>query len=102
MENDISGLEKLANGFKNTEMIEDYALDAETGELKLLKRRITTKFVPPDLDAYKMLYGQNNFEKLSDEELEKEKTRLIKSLIQSEKEGGNEVIKNGNQKNNIC
>lgn len=85
MENENLGLEKLANGFNNIETIEDYAIDEESGELKLVKKRVTTKYVPPDLEAYKMLYGTTNFDALSDEELEKEKVRLIKTLIDVKK-----------------
>ncbi len=85
MENEIAGLEKLARGFDNVETIDEYALDPDTGELKLIKRRVTTKYVPPDLDAYKMLYGATNFDALTDEELQEEKVRLIKSLIETTK-----------------
>ncbi len=85
MEIEKEGLKKLANGFDNVETIEDYATDPDTGELKLVKKRVTTKYVPPDLDAYKMLYGATNFDSLSDEELEKEKIRLIKTLVDTAK-----------------
>lgn len=85
MENEKAGLEKLANGFDNIETVDDYALDPETNELKLIKRRVTTKYVPPDLDAYKLLYGASNFDSLSDEELEQEKERLIRSLLETTK-----------------
>ncbi len=89
MKNEIAGLEKLANGFDSLETIDDYALDPDSGELKLIKRRVTTKYIPPDLDAYKLLYGTTNFDALSDEELQEEKERLIRSLIESAKKQTN-------------
>ena len=52
----------------------------EKGALVLLKRRETRKDVPPDLKAMKLLIGETDVAALSDEELEREKQRLLAEL----------------------
>ncbi len=71
---------KVALGFQVAEVTEEYAeID---GELKLTKRKRTKKDVPPDLKAVQLLLGDSagNVASMSDEELEKEKRRLLKEL----------------------
>ena len=50
----------------------------------MIKRKVVSKNVPPDVSAAKLLYelegGVENLKDLSDEELEKEKQRLIELL----------------------
>ena len=72
-----SALMKVALGFSVEEVTEEFA-DVD-GELKLLKRKRTKKQVPPDLKAVQLLLGEESGEyaSLSDEELEKEKQRLL-------------------------
>jgi len=80
---------KVATGFSIEEVTEEYA--EVDGEMKLLKRKETKKDVPPDLKAVQMLLGvETDFSKLSDEELEKEKQRLLKELEKKDnkKSGG--------------
>ncbi|MDE6273425.1 MAG: hypothetical protein K2L87_00050 [Clostridiales bacterium] len=69
---------KVALGFSTEEVTEEYGV--ENGALVLLKRRETRKDVPPDLKAVKLLVGETDFSQLSDEELEREKERLLKEL----------------------
>ena len=55
----------------------------------MIKRKVVSKNVPPDVSAVKLLVeidGENTIKDLTDEELEKEKQRLIKLLINNEKE----------------
>lgn len=51
----------------------------------MIKRKVVSKNVPPDVSAAKLLLeseGENaSLKNLSDEELEKEKQRLIKMLL---------------------
>lgn len=75
---------QLAKGMTLEEITEEYGV-SEYGEIELQKKRITKKMMPPDLDAYKLLYGETVYDDLSDEELEKEKQRLIKQLLSLEK-----------------
>ena len=76
-----SALIKKALGYDATEIVEEYA--DEQGEIKLLKRKVTKKNVPPDLTALKMLIDgeMQPLSRLTDEELKAEKERLIKLLL---------------------
>ena len=75
---------KKAMGFKVKENVDEYASVGE--EMKLVKRRITTKYVSPDLAAAKTLLElngreeQNDLSYLSDEQLLLERTRLLLAL----------------------
>ena len=59
-----------------SETVEEFAV--ENGELKLVKKKVTKREIPPDIKAVKLLLDGG--EELSDEELEAEKTRLYKML----------------------
>ena len=55
--------------------------------MKLVKRKVTKKNVPPDLSAIRILLeGSGGAETMSDEELEAERARLLALL--SERKGG--------------
>ena len=76
-----------ALGYTTEEIIEEYNLDGN--DLVLQKRKTSTKSYPPDLSALQMLLDEteddfDKYKKLSNDELEKEKIRLIK-LLQEEK-----------------
>ena len=75
---------KVALGFRVEEVTEEY--DARDGELKLVKRRETHKDIPPDLKAAKLLLEGTDFSALSDEELEEERAKLIRTLGNENKE----------------
>ena len=71
---------KVAVGYSVEEVTEEYA--EVDGEMKLLKRKETKKDIPPDLKAVQILLADGNQEisKMSDEELEKERDRLLAEL----------------------
>lgn len=75
---------KKAMGYKVKENVDEYASVGE--EMKLVKRRIITKYVSPDLAAAKTLLElngreeQNDLSYLSDEQLLRERTRLLLAL----------------------
>ena len=75
---------KKAMGYKVKENVDEYASVGE--EMKLVKMRITTKYVSPDLAAAKTLLElngreeQNDLSYLSDEQLLRERTRLLLAL----------------------
>ncbi|MBQ2908544.1 MAG: hypothetical protein IKC33_00730 [Clostridia bacterium] len=72
---------KKAIGYQAKEVVEEYQND-ERG-LTLTKKRVTKKHYPPDTQAAKMLLeglDQTELKNLSEEDLLKEKQRLINSL----------------------
>lgn len=100
-ENDVSKQQKLekallkkALGYEANEVVEEYSV-GEDGSSILTKRKITKKHVSPDIPAAKILlthYGARNakdYASLSDEDLYKEKMRLIKLLKEEEEEDDN-------------
>jgi sulfur relay (sulfurtransferase) DsrF/TusC family protein len=77
-------LQRCATGFDTSEVVEEFAI--EDGVLKLVKRKVTKRDIPPDMKAMKMLIEGEGVDELSDEELQEEKRRLLKLL----KEDGGE------------
>lgn len=77
---------KVALGYQVAEVTEEYA-DVD-GVLKLTKRKKTKKDVPPDLKAVQMLLSVEEngetFAEWTDEELEKEKARLLQALQEAD------------------
>ena len=70
---------KCAVAFDTSEVVEEYAADGD--ELKLVKRKVTRRDVPPDIKAVKMLLdGEAGVAELSDEELEERRQKLIEML----------------------
>ena len=81
MEEEIKGaLKQCAVGFGTSEVVEEFCM--EDGELKLVKKKVTKKDVPPDIKAVKLLMDGGGISDLSDEELEAEKLRLMEMLKQ--------------------
>ena len=83
-------LKKRALGYDSTEVTEEYQ-EKEDGSVRMVKRKVVSKNVPPDVTALKLYLDMQNesedIKTLSDEELEQEKIRLIKLLM--EEENGN-------------
>lgn len=78
-------LVKCAVGFDTSEIVEEYTVDE--GELKLVKRKVTRRDVPPDIKAVKMLLdGEGNVDGMSDEELEERRKKLIEMLREGDSE----------------
>jgi hypothetical protein len=72
---------KKAIGYDTTEIVEEY-VSGDEGDIKLTKKKVTKKNVPPDLSALKLLLDSENvsLDSMSDEELEREKQRLLELL----------------------
>ena len=82
--NTIKAIKSLASGMIIKEVTKEYVAD-DNGEMKLVKKKVNEKMVPPSTDICKMLYSstkseENKFKNMTDEELEKEKQRLLKEL----------------------
>lgn len=70
---------KCAVGFDTSEVVEEYAVDGDG--LKLVKRKVTKRDVPPDIKAVKMLLdGEADAREMSDKELEERRKKLIEML----------------------
>lgn len=75
---------KRAIGFDAKEVIEEY-VGGDDG-VKLTKKKVTYKFVPPDVTALKILIddSEQDLGQLTEEQLQKEKERLLELLSASE------------------
>lgn len=77
-----SALTKKAVGYDAKEVVEEYQ-DTDNG-LVLTKKKVTKKHYPPDTQAAKMILDalseEKNYSSMTDEELEREKERLIEGL----------------------
>ncbi len=87
-----SALLKKALGYDHDEVVEEYTVDEE-GEVKLTKKKVTTKHFSPDIPAAKILLEEFNkntniYENMTEIELQKEKNKLIK-LLKKEGKNGN-------------
>ena len=72
-------LEKKALGYDTEEIVEEYVSDG--AEVILVRRKVTKKNVPPDVAALKLLMESGgDVREMSDEELEREKARLLAAL----------------------
>ena len=78
---------KKAFGYRYNEVIEEFSV-SEDGE-KLTKRKVTTKDVPPDISAVKLLLDSleinptENLEEMTDEELKTE-IKKVMNLIENQ------------------
>lgn len=79
----LSAVVKRARGYIAMETVEEYAV--VDGSLELIKKRITTKDVPPDMTAAKMLFDESDFSSMTDEMLEAERRRLLLELEEENK-----------------
>ncbi|MCD8308408.1 MAG: hypothetical protein LUD19_01040 [Clostridia bacterium] len=79
---------KCAVGFDTSEVVEEYTVD--NGEMKLVKRKVTKRDVPPDIKAVKLILdGEADVHAMSDEELLKQREKLIAILKEEGIEDGN-------------
>lgn len=82
----LAVIKKKAEGYVSEERVEEYT-NAD-GDLQLQKCKVTQKEVPPDLSAVKLLMeinGADPYENMTEEELEKEKKKLINQLKEKRK-----------------
>lgn len=96
----IEALIKRAKGYSYNEVQEEYSVK-EDGEIALTKRKVLEKYCPPDstaLKTYMDICGERSVESYTDEELEEEKSRLLKQLYLEEKEAMSEKKKTSTTK----
>lgn len=78
----IKSLLKRAKGYRYNEVHEEYSVK-EDGDFVLTKKKIVKKYCPPDSSALKTyldIAADKDMSSLSDEELEKEKQRIIEKI----------------------
>ena len=74
----------LVKHYNMKEVIEEYA--EVDGDVKLIKQKVTVKNVPSDITAVNIITDNTKeVKKLSDDELEEEKQKLLKILKDKEK-----------------
>lgn len=80
-------LYKKALGYKVKENVEEFVLEEGYDKPRLVKRKVTTKHVAPDISAAKTLLAMQtadgDTQTLTDGQLEEEKSRLLKLLNQN-------------------
>ncbi len=86
-------LKQCITGTTAKETSYEYALDEETGKMKLVKQKVNEKFMPPNGDIIKLFYqhcfgNEKDYENLTDEELILEKHRLLEILKEEENASG--------------
>lgn len=83
-----SALLKRALGYAAKEVVEEYLPD-ESGKPVLAKKKVTKKENPPDISALKLLLDkadEADYSEMTDEELLREKHRLLQLLKEKENE----------------
>lgn len=71
-------LTKCAVGLSASEVVEEFTV--ENGELKLTKKKVTKREIPPDIKAVKLLLDSESLSQATDEELYAERAKLLKEL----------------------
>ncbi|MBR4800398.1 MAG: hypothetical protein IK048_01815 [Clostridia bacterium] len=82
----VKALLKKAIGYTYDEVQEEYTI-TEEGDSILTKKKIVKKYCPPDstaLKTYLELSPEKTYEDMTDEELEREKSRLLEELKKQE------------------
>ena len=85
----MTALTKKALGYEVQEIIEEYSVDENNNE-RLMKKKVTTKSVPPDITAVKVILELENlnnnlsFKDLTDEELDEKINQIIKQIKENE------------------
>lgn len=86
-------MKQCITGMTMKEVITEYARDDETGEMIQIKQKICEKSIPPNTDIIKLIYQhltdkKKDYSSLTDQELEKEKLRLLRELKEKENDSG--------------
>ncbi len=85
----LRSLLKRAKGYSYNEVQDEYSV-GEDGTPVLVKRKVLEKYCPPDSSALKTYLELNpdlSFAKMSDEDLERERQRLLGELSTQEQKG---------------
>lgn len=84
---------KKAKGYLSREQTDEYSVNEN--ETKLIKSKVVTKRVPPDVAACKVLLEMDlndiNLDDMTDEQLQAEKERLLSILAQCQTDDSGDV-----------
>lgn len=94
----MKALKACITGVTTKEVVTEYSMDEESGKLKIVKQKVNEKSLPPNIDLLKLVYqhlteDKVDYNNLTDEELQKEKERLLKLLKEKENDSGKSKIK---------
>ena len=80
-------LYKKACGYVIKETTEEYGID-ENGNERLVKKKVHSKYIPPDMTAIKayLQESQQGLSQMSEVQLQKEKKRLLQELTKIQKQ----------------
>ena len=89
----LKALKSCIKGLTTKEVTTEYVLDDETGKMKIVKQKVNEKSLPPNVDLLKLIYPhlvekKKDYDSLTDDELEKEKQRLLRELKEKDDVGG--------------
>ena len=83
-------LKDYAFGYTLTETVSEYNKTENDG-LQLVKQKITEKTIPPDVNLIKLIYDldgeQGEYASMTDDELEAEVNKIMKTLQNGDKNG---------------
>lgn len=91
LEDIVNALTKKARGYDSKEVVEEFAFDENSDE-RIVKKKITTKVVPPDVSAVKVLLElennlhSQNFEQLTDQEIDQKIDEILNTLKETDNE----------------
>ena len=71
-------LTKCAVGLSASEVVEEFTV--ENGQLKLTKKKVTKREIPPDIKAVKLLLDSQSLTQATDGELLEEREQLLNKL----------------------
>jgi hypothetical protein len=88
MEDEIKeALLKRAKGYYSRESTREFSFDGKKGVETLVKRKVSTKYTPPDVAAAKVLLALEGggIEDMSDVELQEERERILREINGADK-----------------
>lgn len=88
-EETLNALKRCLTGSTCRETTSEYVLDEDTNSMVMVKQKVTEKTIPPNPDLMKLIFQklsgeETDYNALTDEELHREKLRLLKELKEME------------------
>lgn len=92
-EDTMKALKQCLVGMTIKETTSEYTLNEETNSMVMIKQKISEKTIPPNPDLMKLIFQKlsqedTDYNSLSDEDLQREKLRLLRELKEMEDDSG--------------